>query len=151
MSKYSEAKAKFWGLPVPPHLIHGQNRRAGNIYGCDCELCLPSGRRLKERGRPLTRQERTRRSRQNLYGKPVPPGVKHGIYTYRVYGCTCEACRAANRAERWRAKNRWRETARGHWSTAIRDGHQVDVIHWPPAELDEPWLCPDCDFRSSSS
>lgn len=148
MSKHTEQVARYWGLPVPGHLQHGKGTFAKKVYGCDCVECLPSGRRRQVNGgRPLTGRERRMRSRHNLKGKPVPPGVKHGIYTYNVYGHRCDDCLAASRAERERRENRWRETARGHWSTAIRDGHEVDVIHWPPAELDEPWICPDCEYK----
>lgn len=147
-TRHERQVAKYWGAPVPSHLKHGKGTFAKKVYGCDCRDCLPSGRRNRRSdGKPFTPRERRLRSRMKLRGKPVPPGVKHGIYTYNVYQCRCDDCRAANRAERVRTENRWRKTARGHWSTEVRDGKQVEVIHWPPATLDEAWICPDCDYK----
>lgn len=141
-------KLECWGAPVPEGLRHGKRTTACDTYGCGCKVCLPSGRRKSDV--PLTALERGRRLRASKKGTPVPPGTKHGIYTYRVYGCKCDFCTAANRRSRTRERHTWRETAVGHWST--RRGN--DVLHWPPAG-DGTWTCPECgeqfEMRGKSS
>jgi hypothetical protein len=135
----------MWGKPIPPGLKHGTHSHARYIYGCDCATCIPPGlhrggpRIIEER--PLTRRERSRRSRQNLYGKPVPAHVKHGIYAYNVYGCTCDICRKAKRAQLERKRDAWRAAARGHW-VDLPSG--LTVLHWPPADAPPMWTCPHC-------
>lgn len=137
---YQRAREKYYGLPVPAHLKHGQNSRACRIYGCDCKACLPSGRRVI-RGRRMSGAERQRKLRQAKKGKPVPPTVKHGVYASRVYGCPCDICRAArNRVlKRQRAKRHWKTTAVGIWTTVF----DTTTIHWPPVGQGT-WTCPDC-------
>lgn len=138
-----EARQRCWGLPVPSHLKHGKGTRACDVYGCDCKACLPSGRRTwknSESGeRAMTRAERQRKSRKKLRGQPVPEGTKHGVYTYRTYGCPCAACKAANRQDRHKRRNAWMYTATGHWSV----GGGKDRIWWPrPGDSIE-----DCPFE----
>lgn len=136
MSKHSEEVARFWGLPVPGHLKHGNATRAANVYGCDCKACLPSGKR---RGKGTPAVERNRKSRQRLAGQPVPPGTKHGLYAYTVYRCRCSPCRAAKAEEKQRRDNAWRADARGDWV----DGDPMTVVHWPPRGFGW-WECPQC-------
>lgn len=143
---HAEEVARFWGLPVPSHLKHGQNTRAARTYGCDCSLCLPSGRRNRPRGQRMSSSERQKRLRAKKLGTPVPEG-RHGSHGYHVYGCRCDICRAARRDAGEKKRNAWRETARGHWHTEERAGVELDVLHWPPANLDEPWLCEVCDYK----
>ena len=85
--------------------------------------------------RPLTATERYRRSKANLAGRPVPPHVKHGIYTAKVYRCSCPVCKTARAAAKHKVKNPWmyRKT-RGHWARGVdATGSPVDVIWWPPS------------------
>lgn len=139
-AKRARQRLEFWGLPVPEGMKHGRSTLACEAYGCDCKACLPSGKRTKlGEGGKLTHDERQRRLRAAKLGLPVPPGARHGLYTYRVYGCRCDACRAARRHSEQQKANRWRETAVGSWST--RDSN--DVIHWPPVG-EGLWTCPEC-------
>jgi hypothetical protein len=140
--RYRENQKKFYGAPVPPGLKHGPNTWAKQVYGCGCTTCLPSGKRKRKawRGeRPFTPLERRARSRKALRGQAVPPGTKHGIYTYKVYGCRCEDCELAQKRASHRAKNPWmyRET-RGRWHV----GEEVTTVCWPPADADPTWRCP---------
>lgn len=137
-------KERDWGTPPPPHLKHGPQTVAADIYGCDCRDCLPSGRRRTPPGEGMTVAERQRRSRANRHGTPVPPGRKHGIYTYKIYGCRCDFCEKANRDASKKQRASWRDTAVAHWGT--RGG--MDVVHWPPVG-EGTWSCPDCgqDFE----
>lgn len=138
---YAVDQKRHWGLPAPAHLQHGPGTRACQIYGCSCSTCLPSGRRRKPHGKGDSSTVRQRRSRHKLKGKPVPPGVKHGIYAFKYYGCKCEDCQAANRERLHRQRHPWmyRET-RGHWSTR----GDLTVLHWPPAAAGKDWTCPEC-------
>lgn len=141
---YQRAKLKYYGLPVPPHLKHGQSSRAANIYGCDCKLCLPSGRRMTTK---MTHAERQRKLRQAKRGKPLPPGTKHGVYAYRVYGCRCDFCVHTFRKSHRGVKQSWRTRATGVWGTGVdAAGFPVDVLHWPPVGTGT-WTCPDCNQR----
>lgn len=136
---YAEEKARHWGAPVPPHLKHGRNTYAFKVYGCDCLVCLPAGKRrvMTPGGTPA--KERNRKLRENKWGKPVPPGVKHGIYAYKVYGCRCDICKTAANSQREEYRNTWRTRATGSWS---KQG-KADVLHWPPVGRGI-WTCPDC-------
>lgn len=142
-SKYELAVDRYWGLPVPSHLKHGTNTWAAKVYGCDCKLCLPSGKRRSRNGEGKSARQRQRESRARLLGQPVPPDVKHGVYAYHMYGCRCPTCRGARSDQQYRRKNRWRETSRGEWTE--RDGK--DIIHWPPRDAEYPWVCPTCDHK----
>lgn len=146
---YREAAEKYWGLPVPDGLKHGNNSWARAAYGCSCKECLPTGQRTwvhrEDRPAPLTATERSRRSRANLRGKPVPPNVKHGIYARKFYGCPCDVCKEATRRASHRSKNAWmyRETA-GHWTKGKDStGAPVDRIWWPPGGS----TAEDCPFE----
>lgn len=136
MTRHSEGVARYWGLPVPGHLKHGVRTTAARFYGCDCKLCLPSGKR---RGPGTPQAERQRKSVQRLRGTPVPPDLKHGIYVYRAYGCKCDVCRAAKAANKRQVDNRWRATACGDW----QDGAELTTVHWPPRGFGW-WECPHC-------
>ena len=139
---YREAKKKKWGLPVPPHLKHGSNTYAAKVYGCPCKVCLPSGRRkwlhIEGEQAPQSHVERQRRLRARKKGTPVPPGTKHGEYTYRVYSCRCTICKAATAEHSERMRNRWRETAHGRWTTV----GDYETICWPPKNAGPEWTCP---------
>lgn len=132
--------ARHWGGPVPSHLKHGPQTRAAKVYGCDCRLCLPSGKRRPAKGQGQSARQRQRASRERLRGQPVPPHVRHGTYPYQYYRCRCDVCRAAVREARQRRLLRGREGWHGHW----HEGPDTTTVHWPPRNLDEPWLCPDC-------
>lgn len=137
-TKFQRDKERFWGLPVPPHLKHGGSRAKG-VYGCDCKACLPSGRRNKLDGEPLTSTERSRKLRENKKGEPVPPDVKHGIYGYDVYSCRCEVCVEASNSRRrvdWRLRNSY-----GEW---IQREDGVTIVHWPRGVS-----CPICTAASA--
>lgn len=141
---YKEIQARYWGLPVPPHLKHGPNTWAKQAYGCGCRVCLPSGRRwhVTEEKKTLTGAERRRRSRNNLRGKPVPSGTKHGVYTYRVYNCRCDVCSAADSRTRWRRRWAWLTRARGSYEFLP----DKIIVHWPPATAGADWTCPECGW-----
>lgn len=144
MSEHKRAKARYWGLPVPPNLIHGNMSYAARIYGCNCKLCLPSGKRswtnTEGRTGPKTPHERNRELRANKKGQPVPEGTKHGVYTYNVYNCRCAACKKAYALENERKRNAWRANSHGRWDTR----EEVDIICWPPKNADPDWVCPSC-------
>lgn len=129
-----------WGAPVPAHLKHGSNTYASRVYGCSCRSCLPSGRRRPAKGQGAPRREVHRRSRNRLNGRPVPPGVKHGIYTYNVYGCRCDTCRETSARRLYRQRRAWRATAHGRW---VEHG-DTTTICWPPAGAGPDWAC-ECD------
>lgn len=145
---WAARRERYWGAPVPPNLKHGQVTYVAKVYGCACSACLPSGKRTyrndEARERPFTPTERRKRSRHNLRGKPVPEGVKHGIYTYKVYQCRCAPCCQAEADRKSRARPPWQAKARGRW-TESKDsaGFPVDVICWPPAGAGPDWKCPD--------
>lgn len=151
MSSYSpeEWRAyidRHWGLPVPDGAKHGRNTKAARVYGCDCGVCLPSGRRQGRRGEGPTKTstERQREMRERLRGKPVPPTTKHGNYAYRTYGCRCDVCVGAKRAK----NSRERQGPPGR-AVRIQGGEKgITVVHWPPAILEETWQCPHCDFKA---
>lgn len=144
-ARLEQQRKELWGLPVPEGLKHGPPTKANLAYGCNCTKCLPSGRRYA--GTTLSTTERGRRLRKNKRGKPVPEGVKHGIYPYRVYRCRCDFCVHAHRLQGRRKRERLqrkreplrRQPAVGFWS--VRGDN--DVLHWPPAG-EGPWTCPDC-------
>lgn len=138
-SDWRAAKKQHWGAPVPGHLKHGQTTWACKVYGCDCKLCLPTGRRNRPRGQAKTPVERDREYRHRKRGQPVPPGRKHGAWTYRSYKCRCAVCVAGNAALRKATAERWRERARGRWV----DGKTLTVICWPPKNAGPEWSCPD--------
>lgn len=146
MSRYQRQKEKYWGKPVPPRVKHGPTSHARKVYGCRCAICTPRGeeegthRTTGEPDRPMTHDERQKRLRARKRGTPVPPGTKHGIYTSRVYRCKCDICRAAKSAQYRRKVDRWRETARGRWTS---DGI-MDTICWPPRDAGPEWTCPGC-------
>lgn len=130
-----------WGLPVPPGLKHGQRTKAKAAYGCDCSLCLPSGRRNRPPGQRKPQGERNRALRAAKKGKPVPEGTKHGLYAYRTYACRCRVCVVANNENR--PKSNWRDKAHGRWSTALRNGEEYDILCWPPRTAGPAWTCPE--------
>lgn len=140
-SSYRDQQKKFYGLPVPPHLEHGK-LTAKSIYGCDCKVCLPSGRRNRINGDRLSRRDRSKRLRDSKRGQPVPEGVKHGVYAYNVYGHRCEICRAEHKDARRRTEMRKR---RGEW---INRPDGITVVHWPARE---GWACPDCAVESAQA
>lgn len=145
---HREQVERFWGLPVPPNLKHGNNTKAARAYGCDCKVCLPSGRRRRVfEDRPLTRMERARRHRANVYGTTPPPHIKHGIACARNYGCTCEVCseakRRANKRQAWLREWGWTERAYGRY-TLLPD---KTIVHWPPAGSPPDWKCPHCGIK----
>lgn len=113
--------------PKPPVREHGAY---GYGLGCRCKVCKAG------------KQKIAGASRRALRGKTPN---KHGIYGYRVYGCRCKVCVGARNEERDRARVAERASWRGHYHNDAERG--VTVVHWPPRELDEPWLCPDCDFK----
>lgn len=142
-SAYQRAQRRFYGAPVPATLRHGPGTRASAIYGCDCKTCLPSGKRVRKAWRdepPLTKLERQNRSRASLRGQAVPPGNKHGIYAYRVYGCRCEDCELAKKRADHKSKNPWLyRPTRGRWNV----GEETTTVCWPPAGADPTtWRCP---------
>jgi cytochrome c5 len=144
LSAFHQEQARLWGKPVPPHIRHHQRGRSRYVYGCTCELCIPpglhpGGPRLGENA--LTGAERRKRSREKLRGKPVPSHVKHGIYAAQVYRCPCDVCHKAKLAQREAQRNRWRETSHGHW-VDLPSG--FTVLHWPPANAQPGWECPEC-------
>lgn len=144
-TKYAQEKARLWGKPVPEGNKHGPRSYAARYYGCPCKVCLPSGRRkwinAEDREAPMTHAERQKKLREAKKGKPVPEGVKHGIYTARVYQCPCEVCKAAKKKSSRQEKRRsWRDRAYGHWTTA----NGVDTICWPPKDAGPDWVCPGC-------
>ncbi len=141
--KYEAAKKRHWGAPTPPTIKHGPNTYAAKVYGCPCKVCLPSGRRKwmnREDGEPaaLTHAQRQKRLRQSKKNTPVPPGTKHGIYTYRIYNCRCDICQAAQAAAHHQQINAWRENAHGRWTTVGEN----EMICWPPADAGPDWICP---------
>lgn len=139
---YANDKRALWGKQPPPHLKHGQNTRAARVYGCNCKVCLPTGRRkwINVEGATGPKDHRTRNaeSRARKKGQPVPAGTKHGSYAYHTYNCRCAICKAANSESRERTQNRWRVTARGHWTTVGEN----ETICWPPADAGPDWTCP---------
>jgi hypothetical protein len=139
---FARAKLKHWGAPVPEGLKHGTNTYAAQVYGCDCRVCLPSGRRRAAPGEGIPRNERNRKLREAKLGKPVPPGVKHGPYAYKTYGCRCDICKQANRRQRKRGRMAWLASATGFYDFAAGGG-EVDVIHWPPVGVGM-WTCNTC-------
>lgn len=146
LTGWARKKEAKWGTPIPPGLKHGTRSHVRYVYGCDCVTCIPpdlhrGGPRIIE-DRPLTRVERSRRSRENLRGKPVPERVKHGLYTYQVYACRCDLCVKTHRASQAAKANLWRETARGHW-VDLPSG--MTVLHWPSRTTAPMWVCPDCE------
>lgn len=151
-SKWQLYKERHWGAPVPPHLKHGPATAAMKVYGCDCEVCLPSGRRYWQNTEgatgPAPYIERDKKMRTAKRGTPVPANVKHGVYAYRVYACRCPVCMAARQANDERRRWLWLWRARGTW-TMRRDeeGNELDVICWPPATAGPDWRCP-CDRRT---
>ncbi len=145
---WAEAREKYWGAPIPEGLKHGSNTWVARVYGCGCSTCLPSGQRIWKNVEgatgPLSGTERRRRSREKLYGQPVPDDVKHGIYTYQVYGCRCPACMEAKNGQNAKRQNAWRKTARGRWLTSKDEtGAPLEIICWPPANAGPDWTCPD--------
>lgn len=144
LSEYFRDQERYWGLPVPSHLKHGPNSRAVRIYGCDCKTCLPSGKRYKQPGGPITHKDRQKKLRETKKGKPVPEGTKHGVYAYRTYGCKCDICRAARSRKSHQEKNPWMyRPTRGHW--VEKDG--VTSLCWPPATAGTDWEC-DCGWSA---
>lgn len=135
--RYQRQKAKFWGQPIPDGLKHGTNSHARKMYGCQCEDCRPS---RESPGSGASHADRQRKLRQAKRGTPVPPGVKHGIYAYKVYGCPCDICVASNNRARRRRRQSWRTKATGSWGSG-KDG--TDVLHWPPVGVGT-WTCPAC-------
>lgn len=140
----ADRRAQCWGLPVPEGLGHGMNTVAKKFYGCDCSVCLPSGQRRPPKGEGKGLAQRQRESRERLRGKPVPDHVRHGPYAYKVYRCRCDVC-VARRHEAVAAMAAKKRRGRGHWHDDVERG--VTVVHWPPADLSEPWLCPTCDYK----
>lgn len=136
-TSYADQQRRYWGAPVPPHLKHGQATYVAQIYGCACKICLPSGRR---RGKGVTPPAiRQKKSREKLRGTPVPPGTKHGVYTYKVYGCRCPLCQDAHRLQVHRHNNPWMyRPTRGRWTV---DGEKT-ILCWPPAGAAPDWKCP---------
>lgn len=144
---HAEYRAERLGQPVPPGLKHGPRQLSRKHWGCECELCRPEPDwAAKPRGRGarggLTHSEAQRALRHRKRGKPVPPGVKHGIYCYRTYGCRCDICRFELNGARTRRRNAWRETAHGRWRTEVRTNGPVEVICWPPKDAGPDWVCP---------
>lgn len=141
---YAKAKAAKWGKPVPGHLKHGPNNYAARVYGCGCKVCLPSGRRkwVNTEGAtgPKSRTQRNAELRAKKKNTPVPDGVKHGVYTYRVYNCRCPTCQAAAAVVAARQANAWRAIAHGRWTT-VGDS---ETICWPPKNAGPDWVCPSC-------
>lgn len=142
-------------LPLE-QLKHGPTSRARYDRGCTCEVCYQGEVRRRpvyrvHDDRAMTPAERQARSRANLFGTPVPEGVKHGVYCRKVYGCQCEESREARAKSLRRARNRWRVTARGRWGNAYRDGHDFDTICWPPRDAGPDWQCPGCGSTRTSS
>lgn len=148
MSRWTERRDRFYGTPVPPGIKHGA-AYARYTYGCECKVCRPAGwvtRSPNGHGKPATQRNREYRDRKA--GQPVPASVAHGSYTaWRIYKCQCPVDVAARKQARRDRDNAWRKTARGHWHDEVRDGKEVTVIHWPPRELTEPWVCPTCDWK----
>lgn len=144
MSQITHARAKelHWGAPVPAHLKHGPNTYAGQVYGCNCKTCLPSGKRkwknTEGASGPKSHVERQRQLRADKKGTPVPAGTKHGEYAYRVYNCRCAICKAATAEHADRMRNRWRATAHGRWTTV----GETEMICWPPKNAGPDWVCP---------
>jgi hypothetical protein len=134
-----------WGAPVPEGLKHGRNSYVRQTYGCDCAVCLPTGKRnAQTTGEPaLTATERGRRLRKSKRGMPVPPGLAHGAYVYKTYSCRCDVCRAANANKDARHRTAWLKTARGIWGEAFHSGEKVVTICWPPKTAGPDWKCPD--------
>jgi hypothetical protein len=139
---HADAKAKLWGTPIPEHLTHYRGSLACKIYGCDCKLCLPSGRRnWQNRGEsgPIPGNERQARLVASKKGQPVPPGTKHGLYCKKVYDCPCKLGRTAALAQgrKYQARRRERDRGRppgdpyGHWTTGYSGGIDADIIWWP--------------------
>lgn len=129
---FQRAKQELWGLPVPAGRNHGPATWSRKVYGCPCPTCLPSRevtwKSDEGRTRSYTSAERQKRSRENLRGRPVPLGTKHGLYVRRFYGCKCPICSDAVRLRNHRAKNPWMyRRTHGHWSM---DG-KSDIIWWP--------------------
>lgn len=142
-SRFLQAKEEHWGTPVPPGRKHGRESYTAKIYGCDCKLCLPSGRRRADRGQGVDHATRQKKLRANKKGTPVPAGTKHGIYTYKTYGCRCDICVQTNRRRNRHQKSwAWLENATGHYAFDAK----VTVIHWPPVGRGI-WTCPDCGMQ----
>lgn len=141
---FAERKRKLWGTPVPPGVKHGPNTHAAKYRGCDCRVCLPSGRRTWRNTEgatgPKDRNAHHGALRARKKGTPVPENVKHGVYGYRIYGCRCEACRAAIREVGLRQRNAWREKSHGRWTTV----GEFETICWPPRDAGPNWVCPSC-------
>ena len=143
---HQDAKARFWGLTPPDGIKHGPNTHAARAYGCDCKVCLPSGRRkwtsIEGATGPKSPKQRRDESRKRLHGTPVPEGTKHGIYAYHVYGCRCATCVAAKRAGD--ARRHWTNKARGRYSEGKDAAGQPTTIRcWPPRDAGPDWQCPD--------
>ena len=139
--------SRFRTLDELKHYPGGLARRR---FGCDCRKCLPSGQAGSGSGprildRPLTPSERRRRSRQNLRDKPVPPGVKHGIYAARVYNCKCSTCRAVRNLHNDRKRRPWRYGigVQGRWRE-LGGQKGKTVVCWPPRDAGPNWVCPEC-------
>lgn len=141
-----ELRDRHWGQPIPETFKHGPRTNAYRFFGCDCRLCLPSGRRRPEPAGVATHAERQKKLRRAKRGKPVPQGTKHGLYANRVYGCSCEICSAAIARRRHRRKNPWmyRDDLRGRWRQGKRGGVIMDVLCWPPASAGPQWAC-ECE------
>jgi len=147
MSRRSAARERYWGMPVPAHLAHGPKTWACHVYGCGCQVCLPSGRRTwrntEDATGPLSHRDRQKKYQARLKGRPVPEG-KHGERGYRLYGCRCDICKAERRAKDLRQRNAWRNRARGRYSEGKDgDGQATTVICWPPRDAPPDWTCPD--------
>jgi hypothetical protein len=128
---------------VPAYLKHRPGSWARQKYGCDCRDCLPKGEGTP--GRPpkgdaaLSPRERQARLRAAKKGQPVPPGTKHGIYAFKIYGCRCSTCRAAKVRQNHRVKNPWMyRPLRGRWHE--EDG--ITTLCWPPVGAGPDWTCP---------
>lgn len=146
MSRWTERRDRVYGMPVPPGIKHG-GAYARYTYGCDCKVCRPSGwitRSPNGQGKPGSQRNREYKARK--WGQPVPEG-RHGYTGYRYYGCRCDECAGWSRQDRWNRDNAWQRTARGHWHDEVRDGKAITVIHWPPRELTESWVCETCDYK----
>ena len=149
--KFAERRARYLGKPVPAGLKHGTNSYARRIYGCGCAECVPSGKRTwknrNQEDRPLRHAERQKKLRRAKKGEPVPAGTKHGLYTYRVYGCRFEVCRAAKTADHERRAEAWRATSYGRWTTV----GDYETICWPPRDAGPDWVCPHPHYNEEEA
>lgn len=142
VNAYARAKLRHWGAPVPSHLKHGEGTYAMKVYGCDCPVCLPSGRRRSAAGEGKPQTQRSRELRNRKRGQPVPPGTKHGVYPYGTYGCRCDVCSAAHSATDARRRAAHRDRSAG-WFLV---GPETTTIHWPPVGVGI-WTCPTCGLQ----